>query len=650
MKKYLPLLGIVTFFILIFLLSLRDPTQNTDMWFHIASGRVIAEHGITHVDFASYLSKGREWYPYEWFFQFISYELTKTFGLHSLSYLDALGAIITIAAVFSLLRYIFRLSLPVTMLMCFMMFVWGYDIIQPRPGLFALACLLWNLFFLFLFILKNKNLLWITLPITYLWANIHGSIIVDVFVFGSYSGVCLALTWLQKDNKYLQKGKVLLLFTILTFLITIAPPLYTTQYRLLLLFGKYNYISDFISEWQPLFVNNNLPTIIQLNGVFLIGILLWLWTWIRYKQWRYFYLSIPLLFFIPLPYISVRHQYMSMIIIGILASWAISLWQEKKECFSSLLVKILFILLVLLHVGIFLTHRFNPPYAYPTKALNFMTHERINGNIYNSTQVGNYLFYYFYPERKVFTNAALDLYLCCELPMVHNVVAIISHNQGSPQNKLVINQFMTNLDISYAILDYWQSNDRVIANDLHNEQQWHLVYWDDEYVIYVKDDGKNTSLLKNFATKAADPFSDQLYKTNKQQEALSEYYKMAKMSDSAVTEVAISKIALDQKNKSLAESAIQKALFLDPGNVRVHLLAGEIYLQFKQYESAIPHYEKVVSLDPSQTQAYIRLAGLYAATFQLQKTHSILQQGIDNSKNDKDKKTLQSLIQLIPAQ
>ncbi|HZQ29707.1 MAG TPA: hypothetical protein VFA93_01345, partial [Patescibacteria group bacterium] len=253
-KRYALILQII-FFSVILLLSIV-PLRDFDIWFHLKSGELIAQRGIVHYDVFSYNTTGREWYPYEWLFQVIVYYFSKLFGFESIKFL--IGAVMTImmGVFYTILRRIFKVHWIFGMSLVFFFFVSTYEFLSARPQVFAYTFLFTNILLIYLYFFKNKNLLFLTIPITLMWANLHGSIFLDVGLFAGYSFVSLLHYFIERNKEWLTKSKTLGLFGILTAFLTILPPLYLTQYRLLILFFKDNdLISKFIDEWTPLIIN-----------------------------------------------------------------------------------------------------------------------------------------------------------------------------------------------------------------------------------------------------------------------------------------------------------------------------------------------------------------------------------------------------------
>ncbi len=254
-KKYLiPTLEIL-FFALIFYLSII-PLRDFDIWFHLKSGELIIQRGIVHYDVFSYNTAGREWFPYEWLFQVIVYKFQQWFGFESIKYLMAGMITVMVGAIYSIQKKIFKTPTFFTIPNTFIFYASVYEFLTARPHIFAYAFLIVNLFFILLYFTKGKNLLWLTLPITLIWTNLHGSIFLGVGFFAAYAFMSLINFYLSKKVKWLAKFKTLAIYTFVTGTLTILPPLGTLQYRLLWIFFRQRaFLSKFIDEWTSIITN-----------------------------------------------------------------------------------------------------------------------------------------------------------------------------------------------------------------------------------------------------------------------------------------------------------------------------------------------------------------------------------------------------------
>src|SRR5262245_8192408 len=150
--------------------------QDGDLWWHIAGGRWIVEHGTVRApDPFSYTAAGRYWLNDSWLSDVLLYLWAHAFGLESLAYWKWL---VIVAAWLILFRLLVRLSGD--RLASWLAATFGLAVAAPfldvRPQLYAL--LGWALV-LDATIARSQPRPW--LPIVFLiWANLHASFVLGL--------------------------------------------------------------------------------------------------------------------------------------------------------------------------------------------------------------------------------------------------------------------------------------------------------------------------------------------------------------------------------------------------------------------------------------------------------------------------------------
>ena len=249
MKKYIKFIPLA-FFSAVFLLTLTIPTYDYDLFFHLKSGEIISKLGIIHHDVFSYNTQGREWFPYEWLFQITVYNIEKIFGALGLKLFLSSLITLLILVFYKILRKAFNINQPISMFSSLFFLYSIYTFLTLRPHIPAYTLILTYILLILLYIVKNRNFLLLTIPLSLIWANFHGSIIINIYLFFSYAIISL----LKKD---LHKAKTLGLFTVFTAFLSVLPPIGLVQYRLLIyLIQTRGLTAKFIDEWHPL---NELP-------------------------------------------------------------------------------------------------------------------------------------------------------------------------------------------------------------------------------------------------------------------------------------------------------------------------------------------------------------------------------------------------------
>lgn len=642
-KKKLPLIIKAIFLIAVFLLTIV-PLRDPDIWFHLKSGQILSERGLIFYDVFSNSASGRLWIPYEWLFQIAVYHFHTIFGFEAIKYLMAAIITLQIGALYAILRKIFNLDLKLTFVLCFFFMVSVFEQLTARPHIPAYTLLLFNLFLIFYYYFKNKNLLWISLPATIIWANLHGSIFLDVALFGAYASLSLINYFIDKKKEWIEKFKTLTIYTVVTTVLTILPPLGFTQYQLLWrFFLERNTISRFIDEWTPL--SNNPFIFFLVTITFLVSLLTFIFINFKHKSFKKSLWILPLLAFPLAAYAASRNVYLAYITFTIMLGGGLSQLNLKQ---LSRPVKWLFwsaiILLTILGVWLLYLKRIPQRMYFPVYATQFIQQTHLKGNMFNEYGAGGYLLYHLYPEQKIFYDGRTDVYLCCEMP--DTLTLALRKNLSDNDYQKVVYALFDKYKISYAILRAEKNSVvRKIARILQNDPNWSLVFWDDDSQLFIKKDGKNDEIIKEFGTIAATPYNQNPFKTGTKATALQEYQRMIQVIDSAKSRNAIGYILLSQGKINEAKIEFEKAIALDLSDESPYMNLAEIAAHDNNPNLAIEYYTKAKELAPDRGLIYIRLGQLVLQQDNdLDQAKQIWTEGIKNTIDTEAKIKLRELL------
>lgn len=640
---------LIPFLTLTFLLSII-PLRDYDLWFHLRSGEVIAKMGIIHYDVFSHSAVGREWFPYEWLFQIIVYQFQEFFGFESIKYLMAAVITLQISVLYLILRRVFNLNKIFSLISCFLFFASVYDFYSARPHVFAYTFLLINLGLILLFFFKKKNYLLLTFPITLIWANLHGSVFLSVAFFAAFSVISFLNFLILKEKTWLSKSKTLAFYTIPTALLTILPPLGFLQYRLLwIFFTKNAFISKFIDEWSPLAININPFGFIIYSVTVVIILLPFLLINIKQKSFKENLWALPLIPLIFLAYSASRNIFLGYISMILILGWSLSKLKFKSlSNYKNILLTILFIIVIGLHGWVLSLKQEPQKLYYPVKTAEFLKTHKVNGNMFNDYGYGGYLIYQLWPEYKVFFDGRTDVYLCCEMPDTLELAT--KKYQLDTEYKKLLDKLWDKYKISFIIIRTGKHNVlRKITRILSGDPNWNLIFWDDYTQLFVKKDGKNDEIIKEFGTKAATPYDKNPYRKGLMDQAFFEYQRVIKVGgDSTKSRNTLGFILLQKGKFEEAKTEFEKATQIDPSNESPYMNLGELSAKDKDYEQAISLYKKALSLAPDRGLIYIRLGQLYLAGFNDTETaKKAWSSGLKNTVDEDARKELQNLLSKI---
>lgn len=599
------------------------------------SGEIIAKQGIVHHDVFSYNTKDREWYPYEWLFQVAMYGVKTAFGLWIIPYITALVITAWMVSLYLVLQYIVRTNVWISLGLTFFYYVSTYEFFSARPHIFAYLFLTLTLLLILLYLYRNKNLLWMTIPITLAWTNLHGSIFLAIYFFAAFT--VIALISHQKT-----KAKTLGLFTLLTAVLTILPPLWLTQYRLLWIFFRERaFISTFIDEWTPLSTNTNgfiFFTVAALFAFTGIGIAFW-----RTKDKTRILLILPLLPFFLMAYMASRNIVLGYLAAVIFLGWVIAAFPQNLRRWKIPVLGAAVLVLVL-YVWMLWQKRTPQRFYYPEGAVQFILSQKLAGHMFNEYGYGGYLLYNLYPAQQVFYDGRTDLYLCCEMPDTLKLAK--QKLEPDEKYKELLDWLWNKYDISFVLMRTEKHTVlRKIARVLTNDADWSLVYWDDHSQIFVRHNGKNDTLLERLGATAATPYERNPYLPGQEKTAMVEYSQMMGISDSARTRNAIGYLLMKQQKQDEAKIEFEKAMSLDPLFESPYMNIAELAVKAGDVNTAIYLYQEAMKLAPDRGLIYIRLGQLYKdEAHDLNTAKRVWQVGLQKTVDEDAKKTLTGLL------
>lgn len=587
----------IVFFISLYLLALV-PIHDFDIWFHIKSGEVIAQSGIVRTDVFSYSAPGKELVSYEWLFQLGAYWVDHLFGLSGIIHVTAGISTIVLLLVFYISRYVFGISILSAALSTYFYFVWIFEFVTPRPYLLVTVFLLFDIAIIMLYVRKNKNYLWMTAPVTLIWTNVHPSVLFAMYIFCIYT--CISFFIERK------KAFPLALWSVVTIVLTLLPPVGFDQYRLLSIFAKHaSEIQSVFVEWMPL-VAHRMDFIIMLTSLALVMILS-VWSGKAARRSHIGIWILPLFPFIIASFISSRNLIFAYIPLTLLLAWSLdSLYTRQGRRIA---VWIIIIVLCFGSVWLLRAKRSAHWEEFPAKAVVFLQTHQLKGNMYNTLGVGGYLLYHLYPEYKVFIDGRYDVYVDRTFSNVIKFLA--AQNLPAEHFTSALYKLFDTYNISYAILPTDStSTSRRIGMTLINDPQWVLVYWDDHFEILVKRDGKNDSMIEKFGATAATPFESTVAKAGHEREALNDYERIVAISDSAVSRNAMGYILAVQGDVEGAKRSFEQAIALLPTYESPYINLAEIAVSNNNIPEAIQMLKKAKDLNPTRTIIHTRLQEL----------------------------------------
>lgn len=240
---------------LVFCWFSHQPLWHTDLWGHLAYGRVIHQSGsLPATEPLMPLSEGISFMDTAWLSQVIGYASYERFGFPGIQFLYA-GGIAGCLALLSWGMYRESRSFVVSVLGC-ALFLWvnWQQLAIVRPQLAGLVC------FVFLLVLLSgerwRNLNWILGPALFVaWANLHGSFPIGLALLVSFGvGRVVDLVFQSQPFSAVWKDVQLrryLLMGLMCGTAVLVNPYGVELYREVLRVASHPNLADLV-EWEPL--------------------------------------------------------------------------------------------------------------------------------------------------------------------------------------------------------------------------------------------------------------------------------------------------------------------------------------------------------------------------------------------------------------
>lgn len=133
---------------------------------------------------------------------------------------------------------------------------------------------------------------------------------------------------------------------------------------------------------------------------------------------------------------------------------------------------------------------------YPSGVVRFLKENRISGNMFNPYVWGGYLMWELYPDYKVF----IDGRGLIEEVFFQEVKIMEAHPkrmEGIPEWKAMLNAYNVNLIVTYSVGNFTGKLVPLVPA-LLNDPEWHLIYFDNISLIFVKDGAENSEIIKKY--------------------------------------------------------------------------------------------------------------------------------------------------------
>jgi hypothetical protein len=319
--------------------------------------------------------------------------------------------------------------------------------------------------------------------IVLLWANVHGSVIITLVMCALYF-ICELIDYIKNDEgmREICKPWMWAALLITTLICIAANPSGFELLQFILGFGTEEYVRQYVPEWMPTLDARKAEPRGFWIGMVIITVLLvgTFMNWRRSKPIEL--LVVPVFIFLALS--SIRFvAYLSVVLAFVGSGWVRKSYDSTDE---GQLLKLTSTVFSAFTLGVAIAYG-NANYSTPTEAppnvkfteslVRVLSNPILQGNVYNSIELGAELVYRAYPRLKPSIDSRIDSY----------GLDYILYQRALIENDGLLNEFVKRYDVRYLLLD---SRRFEIFQNLEGwkEGRWKIYFKDGKEVLLQRAD------------------------------------------------------------------------------------------------------------------------------------------------------------------
>lgn len=471
----------------IFLWSWNE-LKEYDVWYHLKTGEYILEHfSIPRHDIFSYTAFGARWVTHSWFAEVIFAFIYQFAGF---SGLISFVALLSVAVHFLVYRLgmLWGANKYVMLFSLFLLpFFKTFSFFVPRPQIFSYFFAVFEILLLEKYLeTKKRPYLYSILAMILLWANMHASVALGIFIFFLYA-------FFARELFFPALSSILLAL--------LNPNTYgvlTYQFEIKEVADALR-VGEWISIWayRDFLGTQIFFLILAACNIFFIA------AYIKERSSRNLRRAALAAVFSALPFFSVRHlAFFPLVALPLLSAAA-----NDTARFRSTLQKIKPALLRVFACGIGILFLLGGSLrmpdtpvnkeALPVDAVDFIEVNGIVGPLFNLYHEGGYLIWRLWPKEKVFFDGRSEVYRGEPLA---DLLIISQQSEGWEDlidKKYGINYFLLPYREPYTGFSI-QLARAVLARGFE------VVYLDETHLILLRSTEKNREIIKKFAIDIGD--------------------------------------------------------------------------------------------------------------------------------------------------
>lgn len=499
-KIILPSISVMLFLVVFLYLSFyagKGLLNDGDTGYHIRAGEYIIENlTIPKNDIFSFHSPPIPWTAHEWLSEVIMAIIHKISGLTGVVIFFSFLIALTYSILFKILKS-YKGNIFISLILIILVLSSSQIHWLARPHIFSLLIMTIWYFILDQFQSNNRNYLYLLPLIMLIWVNLHGGymsgfILLGIYLFGNLVNMLFSD---RMKELWAKKVKTLTLALIACLLVSLINPY---GYHILIFPFKLTtnkFIMDNVHEF--LSPNFHQPM------VFTVMLFLMITLFAISKKSLNFIELLLVLVFTYMSLYSIRHVPLFAIIVSpILLRHSEDLLKNIKGRFADFLEKrssriykidslsggylwifLAFMAVIIGYLSGSIDYKFNEKMK-PVAATEFLKRERIEGNMFNNDEMGDYIIYAAWPQYKVFFDGRSDMY-GAERMKEYFKISRVQLGWDEVIEKYNIDLIIYNANSPLSLF-------------LMERKDWHLIYADEVANIFVKNIPKYYHLIDKY--------------------------------------------------------------------------------------------------------------------------------------------------------
>lgn len=614
-----------------------------DVWWHLKTGEwIFKHHRVPFTDLYSYTAAAHPWIDLSWGFQLLIYIFYRLLGINGIILFKVFIVTLTF---FLLFRFFYRkLDLLLLFPILSLALMTAHERLVERPEVLSYLFLVVYLLLLEKERQKETQLVYLLPLLQILWVNSHGLFILGLLTLGT---TCLGetLSWIfskRKNKPFPTRSYLLLALSCLGTLVnpyglrgTLFPFTLFTRIS-----GQIEMFTLGIGEFtRPLANSNPSLRIFLYKSLLLLTPISFLLNYKRFSPAHGFlFLSFTYLSLLARRNIAPFSFVSSFLILKNLEDF----FQERSHLLKTLKTPSLFQRIRPAGEGILFAFTFLLPLSFVTdafyeyeglnkkrfglgisehrfynRAVDFIQKINLQGNCFNSgLDVGDYLIWHFYPERKIFMDGRLEVYgdsFFQELFQLFNAPSLWP-------------KWVERYQINFCILDHTSQKHENLLRWLTHASDWSPIYLDAQVVIFIKKAPENRKLLDLYTIDLVQDPIPSLPEEPESELPLADFYGKIGIFDRAEPlyrknlshfprNAAIyhnfGNLLHSQGKTDEALSAYRQAVTLKPKNSLFRYSLGDLYLDMGKDELALKEFQESLRRSSHFGEARYQLGRLY---------------------------------------